>query len=75
MKLVSSAIHGYNKTTGARVMDVVLLSDTVPTTLPTTGEGIEGLLASDTFSPLSLLYIANTGDVYTANESGTFVKP
>lgn len=75
MKLVSAEIHGYNKTTGARVMSVTLLSDTVPDTLPTTGEGIEGLLASDTFAPMSMLYIANTGDVYTANESGAFVTP
>lgn len=73
MKLVSSAIHGYKN--GARVMDVILLSDTVPDTLPTTGEGIEGLFPSDTFAPLSLLYISNTGDVYTANESGQFAKP
>ena len=74
MKLVSAAIHGYDKTTGARVMDVVLLSDSTPSTLPTTGEGIEGQMASDTFAPLSMLYIAGNSDVYIANESGTFIK-
>ena len=73
MKLVSAAINGYNKDTDARIMDVVLLSDDVPAKLPTTGEGIEGLSPSDTFAPLSLLYIANTGAVYVANESGNFV--
>lgn len=75
MKLVSSAIHSYDKTTGARIMSVVLLADTEPEALPITGEGIEGLVASDTFAPMSILYIANSGDVFTANESGNFVKP
>jgi hypothetical protein len=75
MKLVSAEIHGYDKTTGARVMDVFLVSDSTPSTLPTTGEGIEGLQASDTFAPLSILYISGTGDVYTTNESGQFTIP
>lgn len=72
MKLVSASIHGYDKTTGARIMDVVLTADTVPATLPTTGEGIEGLAASDTFAPFSFLYINGDGAVYVTNESGVF---
>ena len=73
MKLVSASIHGYDKTTGARIMDVFLFADSVPDPLPTNGEGIEGLAPSDTFAPFSMLYVG-TGAVYVANESGNFIE-
>lgn len=73
MKLVSSALHGIAPT-GERVMEVVLLSDDTPSTLPKNGKDISGLSATDVFAPMSLLYVANTSDVYIANESGEFVK-
>lgn len=53
-------------------MDVVLVSDNTPSTLPTTGAGIDGLEATDRFAPLSVLFVVNGGAVYLANESGTF---
>lgn len=73
MKLVSASINTYTDS-GERVMDVVLVSDTTPATLPTNGDGIDGLNDTDLFAPLSVLFVVATGDVYLANESGTFVK-
>ena len=73
MKLVSCSINSY-KTTGERIMNVVLASDNTPSVLPTRGAGIEGLNSSDYFAPLSVLMVVSSGDVYLTNESGTFVK-
>lgn len=73
MKLVSAGINTY-ASDGARVMDVVLAADTTPATLPTTGEGIDGLNDTDLFAPLSVLYVVGTSDVYVADESGIFRK-
>lgn len=71
MKVVSAKIQSYTAN-GDRVMDVVLVSDNTPSTLPTTGAGIDGLEATDRFAPLSVLFVVNGGAVYLANESGTF---
>ncbi len=58
-----------------RIVQAFIVSDTTPAELPTTGENVTGLLPTDVFAPLSIIYI--TGDVndkvYVANESGTFI--
>ena len=62
--------------TNRRVVEAVIVSDDTPATLPTTGEGIDGLLKTDVFAPFSLLYVVNPAaahQVYIANESGAFV--
>lgn len=58
-----------------RVVAAVIVSDTVPTALPTTGAGITGLKPTDTFAPFSLLYVTGDADnkVYIANEQGVFI--
>lgn len=59
-----------------RVVEAVIVADTVPATLPTTGANVDGLAATDTFAPFSLLYVVDPSaahQVYIANESGVFV--
>lgn len=59
-----------------RVVSVVMVSSSTPSTLPTTGAGIEGLEDTDKFAPFSVLFVtdpAATHQVYIANESGVFV--
>lgn len=58
-----------------RVVEAVIVSDTAPATLPTTGAGITGLKPTDTFAPFSLLYVTAEAEnkVYIANEQGEFV--
>lgn len=60
---------------GHNVVECVIVSDTTPDTLPTTGANVKGMKDDDTFAPMSLLYI--TGDVenkiYLADEDGEFV--
>ena len=62
--------------TSARIVDVLLVADTTPEPLPTTGAGITGLEATDVFSPFSALYIVGDAPhkVFVTNESGHF-KP
>ena len=59
-----------------RTVEVILVSDSTPEALPTTGAGIDGLNDSDRFAPFSLLYVVDPTaehQVYIANESGAFV--
>ena len=46
-----------------------------PETLPTTGQGIEGMSIEQVFAPFSILYVTADTDekVYITNESGVFV--
>lgn len=61
---------------GARIVDALLISDTAPEVLPTTGAGIKGLEETDIFAPFSALYVVGNAPVkiYVTNESGHF-KP
>lgn len=60
---------------GHQVVDAFIVSDTIPSPLPTTGAGIDGMSANDIFAPFSILYVVNdvTTKVFIANESGAFV--
>lgn len=60
---------------GKEIMQVMILSDTVPSPLPTTGENVVGLTENHVFAPFSLLYVVGEADakVYIADESGTFI--
>lgn len=61
---------------GARIVDVLLIADNVPATLPVNGAGITGLEDTDVFAPFSALYIVGDAPnkVFITNESGHF-KP
>lgn len=75
MKAVSSRVTRINPD-GTRQVEAVIMSNDTPAQLPTTGMGIEGLSATDTFSPMSVLYVAAANaahKVYLANEDGIFV--
>lgn len=60
---------------GKQVVEALLVSDTIPATLPTTGEGITGMNANEVFAPFSILYIVNSANtkVYITDESGAFI--
>ncbi len=60
---------------GKEIMQAIIISDSVPATLPTTGDGIVGMNDNMIFAPMSLLYVVGDADskVYITNESGTFV--
>lgn len=75
MKAVSSRVTRINED-GTRQVEAVLMANDTPAQLPTTGLGIEGLCATDTFSPMSVLYVAAADavhKVYLTNEDGVFV--
>lgn len=56
---------------GKRIMDVFILADSTPGTLPTTGADVDGMKSDDLFAPFSMLF-ALPDKVYIANESGVF---
>lgn len=60
---------------GHQVVDVLLVSDSTPSPLPTTGAGIVGLGPNYVFAPFSVLYVVNSAatKLYIADESGHFV--
>lgn len=51
------------------------MASETPETLPTTGQGIEGMSIEQVFAPFSILYVTADTDekVYITNESGVFV--
>ena len=59
---------------GKRVVEAFIVADTTPEELPTTGDGVKGLMPSDTFAPFCVLYVTDSADVYVTNEHGEFVK-
>ena len=61
---------------GKEIVRAMIIADSAPGSLPTTGEGIVGMTANQVFAPFSMLYVAENGaenKVYIANEKGTFV--
>lgn len=60
---------------GKQMIEAVIIADSTPAVLPTTGEGISGMSADDCFAPFSILYIVEDVEnkVYVADESGTFI--
>ena len=74
MRAVSAERMGV-KTDGTEIMQVMILSDSIPSPLPTNGANVDGMTANQIFAPFSLLYVVGDVDakVYIANESGTFI--
>lgn len=70
MKAISAVQKGQTPD-GKRIMDVFILADSAPGTLPTTGADVTGMMPDDLFAPFSILY-ALPDSIYIANESGTF---
>lgn len=60
---------------GKRVVEAVILSDTIPSPLPTNGTNVTGLSENDVFAPFSILYIVHAAKtkLFIADESGVFV--
>lgn len=60
---------------GKQIVQAIILSDTTPAPLPTTGENVDGMNADQVFAPFSLLYVVGDVEnkVYVADESGNFV--
>ncbi len=60
---------------GKQVVQAVILSDSAPGVLPTTGENVIGMNQNQVFAPFSLLYVTGEADskVYITNENGVFI--
>jgi len=74
MRAVSADRMGV-KADGTEIMQVMILSDTVPSPLPTNGANVDGMTEKQVFAPFSLLYVVGEADakVFIANESGKFI--
>ena len=75
MKTVSVKVLRNDPSSNARLVEAVIVADTPPNPLPTTGENVEGLSSSDRFAPFSMIYVVGDAEhkLYIANESGEFV--
>ncbi len=60
---------------GRHEVRAVIISDSTPASLPTSGDGVAGMSANDVFAPFSVLFV--TADVepkvYITNERGMFI--
>ena len=74
MKMISSHIISSSEE-GPTVVRAVILADTTPDPLPTSGADVEGMAPGQVFAPFSVLYVAGDADtkLYVTNESGVFV--
>lgn len=64
------------KADGTKAVRAFLLADTLPQTLPTTGEGIPGMTADMSFLPASVLFTTDSNaesNAYMVNEAGSWV--
>ena len=57
---------------GHCVVRATIVADEAPTAMPTTGEGITGMLATDTFASLSILIAVGAKKKYIADTNGEF---
>ena len=56
--------------------ECLLVADTTPAALPTSGAQVDGMNAAHTFAPMSVLFVVDPAaehKVYIANEAGQFV--
>ena len=76
MKTVSVKVLRNDPSSNARLVEAVIVADTPPNPLPTTGENVGGLSSSDRFAPFSMIYVVGDAEhkLYIANESGEFVS-
>lgn len=60
---------------GKHEVQAFIVSDSVPTALPTSGKNVVGMNENDVFAPFSILYVVGEADnkIYIANESGVFI--
>jgi len=63
-----------NVANGKRYVRCSIYGDTTPSTMPTTGAGIEGLNGDDIIYADSYFYAIDTGKIYMLNGSGTWVE-
>lgn len=59
---------------GKRYVRVMIFSDSVPATMPTTGAGIEGLNGDDILYAGSKFYSVSNGKLFILNSQGTWVE-
>lgn len=64
-----------NRADGKQVVQALIVSNTTPATLPTTGATVDGMSAKQVFAPMSVLYVVADVEpkVYIANEAGAFI--
>lgn len=60
---------------GHDIVKALIVSNTAPTVLPTTGANVDGMDENQRFAPMSVIYVVGdaANKVYMANESGVFV--
>lgn len=59
---------------GSGSVRCVILADTTPATLPTTGENVDGLSDNMKIAPGSVLLCLDTSKKYIMSEAGTFTE-
>lgn len=57
MRCVNTKPVGTDPKTGKQLVEAMIIADTEPENLPTTGEGIIGMSESEVFAPFSLIYV------------------
>lgn len=74
MKAVSLEHVSFNPD-GTQNVRATIVSDDTPSTLPLTGENVDGMTAKQRFAPMSVLYVVADVEpkLYMANESGEFI--
>ncbi len=75
MTCINKQLRGFRES--KRVMDCLILSDTVPDPLPTDGTNVDGMTKDEVFAPGSILYVGGSIEegssrVYLAGETGEF---
>lgn len=76
MRCVNTKPVGTDPKTGKQLVEAMIIADTDPETLPTTGEVIIGMSESEIFAPFSLIYVLaedTKHKIYIAGETGQFI--
>ena len=74
MRCVSTKHVGTDPKTSKQLVEAMIIADTEPENLPTTGKGIIGM--SEIFAPFSLIYVLAEDakhKIYIAGETGQFI--
>lgn len=76
MRCVNTKPVGTDPKTGKQLVEAMIIADTEPENLPTTGEAIIGMSESEVFAPFSLIYVLAEDakhKIYIAGETGQFI--
>lgn len=76
MRCVSTKHVGTDLKTSKQLVEAMIIADTEPENLPTTGKGIIGMSESEVFAPFSLIYVLAEDakhKIYIAGETGQFI--